>query len=224
MTLGELIILYRKEHGLSQRAFAKVCGNVSNGYVSMIENGKNPNTGKPIVLSIDKLHALASGMGMSLQDLLEAVDDMPVDISASVKNLAPVSGLPKHHIPLIGSVALGEPILAEQEYDVYVDAPIQADYALRTEGDSMSPTYLDGDIVYIRAIDAVADGSVAVVLIDDSATLKHVYRQPNGLLLTGDNPSFVPMSVRFSEHDVIRILGIPVGYTRMYKNGKKSRR
>ena len=127
-------------------------------------------------------------------------------------------------MPLIGSVALGEPILAEQEYDVYVDSPIQADYALRTEGDSMSPTYLDGDIVYIRALDAVADGTVAVVLIDDSATLKHVYQQPDGIMLTGDNPSFVPMQVKFDEHDVIRILGVPVGYTRMYKKGKRQGR
>ena len=63
MTLGEIIIQYRTEHGLSQRAFALQCG-VSNGYISMLEEGINRNNGKPITPSINKLRLVASGMGV----------------------------------------------------------------------------------------------------------------------------------------------------------------
>lgn len=80
MTLGEIIKLYRKEHGLSQRQFAERCGDVTNGYISMVEVGRNPATGKPIIPSIDKLYSFARGMGISLHQLVEKADDMPVYI------------------------------------------------------------------------------------------------------------------------------------------------
>ena len=80
MTISELIKEYRKTHNLSQRAFAQKCG-VSNGYISMLENKKNPCTGKEISLTIEKLKALADGMSVSLSYLLDVLDDMPVDIS-----------------------------------------------------------------------------------------------------------------------------------------------
>ena len=80
MTISELLKAYRKEHHLSQRAFAQKCG-VSNGYISMLENEKNPCTGKEISLTIEKLKALADGMCVSLSYLLDVLDDMPVDIS-----------------------------------------------------------------------------------------------------------------------------------------------
>lgn len=117
---------------------------------------------------------------------------------------------------MIGAVAAGEPILADESYDVYVDSPVKADYALRVQGDSMEPTYLDGDIVYIRVTPDVTDGTVAVVLIDDSACMKHVYHIPNGVQLVSDNPKYPPMIRIYPEYDVIRILGAVVGYTRMY--------
>lgn len=80
MTISELIKEYRKNHHLSQRAFAQKCG-VSNGYISMLENEKNPCTGKEISLTIEKLKALADGMSVSLSYLLDVLDDMQVDIS-----------------------------------------------------------------------------------------------------------------------------------------------
>jgi repressor LexA len=80
----------------------------------------------------------------------------------------------------------------------------------------MKPTYLSGDIIYIKAQPDVAEGAVAVVLIDDTATLKHIYRTPHGVTLVSDNPAYPPMYYNPSEDQPIRILGIPVGYTRMY--------
>jgi repressor LexA len=123
----------------------------------------------------------------------------------------------RHKVPLIGSVAAGEPIIADAEFDVYVDSPEDADYALTVEGDSMEPLYLNGDMIYIKTQDDVDDGRVAVVLMDDTAALKHVYHAPNGLLLVSENPKYPPRNITFDDFDVIRILGIPVGYTRMYR-------
>lgn len=85
MTIGEIIKQYRETHGLSQRQFAEKCGDITNGYISMIEQGKNPSTGKPIVPSIDKVALLARGMGMSLHELIEIADDSPVTIGESAE-------------------------------------------------------------------------------------------------------------------------------------------
>ena len=72
-------------------------------------------------------------------------------------------------------------------------------------------------MLYIKQRPDVPDGAVAVVLIDDAATLKHVYHAEDGLILISDNTQYKPMHVRFSEHDYIAIFGIPVGYTRMFR-------
>ena len=59
MKLGDIILNYRHEHSLSQRQFASKCNGLTNGYISMIENGLNPNSNKPIVPSLPKLKLLA---------------------------------------------------------------------------------------------------------------------------------------------------------------------
>lgn len=79
MKLGDLIVLYRADHSLSQRQFANVCG-LSNGYISMLEKGKNPATNKPVTPTIPQLKKLSIGMGMTLMELLDQVDDMPIDM------------------------------------------------------------------------------------------------------------------------------------------------
>lgn len=85
MLLKEIITQYRAANGLSQRAFAAKC-NVTNGYISMLENGKNPTTGKPVVPSLTKLSNIAEGMGITLHQLLQSVDDMEIDISNNEPN------------------------------------------------------------------------------------------------------------------------------------------
>lgn len=87
MTIGEIVKLYREEHGLSQRQFAERCGDITNGYVSMIEQGKNPSTGKPIVPSIEKVASLARAMGLTLHQLLDMADDSPVTISEKLHSI-----------------------------------------------------------------------------------------------------------------------------------------
>lgn len=227
MTLGQYIRDYRERMGLSRRALAAKCG-VSHTYIGLLEDGANPKTKEPVTPTIEKLYAVARGMGTTLQDLLREVDDLYLNISGpSVADtlaerrvpscLTPIGEMQTHMVPLIGSVAAGEPILASEDYSVYIDSPAKADYALRVEGDSMEPTYLDGDVVYIRTTDDVDDGTVAVVLIDDEACLKHVYHIENGLQLVSENPRYAPMIRTVPEYDTIRVLGTVCGYTRMYR-------
>ena len=85
MRIGEFIYNYLIEHQMSQRQFAKKC-NFSNGYISMLINNVNPKTGKPLVPSLTALLSISKAMGISLDALIDAVDDLDVDISAA-KNL-----------------------------------------------------------------------------------------------------------------------------------------
>ena len=82
MTLGNYIKNYRKTHRLSQRAFAHLC-DVSPAYIGFMELGKNPNTNKPFVPSYDILYKLASTMGMTLEELVQKVDDIPSETTPS---------------------------------------------------------------------------------------------------------------------------------------------
>lgn len=82
MTLKELILDYRKAHDLSQRQFATKCG-VSNGYISMLEKGVNPNTKEPIIPALPTLKKLADGMDMLVNELIAMAEDMPVDLRES---------------------------------------------------------------------------------------------------------------------------------------------
>ena len=95
------------------------------------------------------------------------------------------------HIPLLGKIAAGIPILAKENIERYMpcDDYTNADFCLRISGDSMIGARIyDGDIVYIKKQPIVENGEIAAVLIDDSATLKRVYKFENTLQLRAENP------------------------------------
>ena len=200
--IGARIKTMRLSRDMTQADLAKAIGQSASS-ITMYETGKR----EP---DFETMEALADVFNVPLNYLM-------FDSNKHPDGLRPVSSIKYTSIPLISAVAAGSPILAEESYDIYVDSPVKADYALTVKGDSMSPTYLDGDIVYIRQQDDVTDGTVAVVLIDDSACLKHVYKIKNGVQLVSDNPAYPPMIRTWPEYDTIRILGIVVGFTRMYK-------
>lgn len=228
MTLGDAIREYRTEHKMSQRQFAEKCG-LSNGYIAMVERGVNPATGKPIVPSIDRCKAIANAMGMTLDTLLRTIDDTEVMVNdygsgytsmdrlQMPRNMKPIAQLHRQRIPLIGKVAAGEPIYAPEDYDAYVDSPVKCDAAMEVKGDSMVPKFEDGDTVYVRCQPDVEDGQIAVVFLDNEAAIKRVYHEKEGLTLLSDNPAYGPIRATFDTYDVIRIFGIPVGLTRMFK-------
>ena len=83
MTLSDFVKEYRKEHDLSQRQFAAICG-LSNGYISMLEKNMNPKTGLPLTPSLPARTKISDGMGISLADMLTTVDDMPVELLSDI--------------------------------------------------------------------------------------------------------------------------------------------
>lgn len=130
-------------------------------------------------------------------------------------NLIPIRmGKP---LPLIGSIACGRPVLAEENVEELVACPedIHADFCLRCKGDSMiGCRIMDGDIVYIRQQDDVDDGQIAAVLIEDEATLKRIYKIGHDRIeLRPENPVYPVMTYTGSELDRIRILGLAVAFT-----------
>ena len=117
------------------------------------------------------------------------------------ENLTPVDQSKLVKIPLIGHIACGEPITADQNIEGYIteyfSESVDPDsiFALKCEGDSMEPYILDGDIAYIRQQPEVEDGEIAAVLVDGDtkATLKRVKRVGDQVILTPDNPRFHPI-------------------------------
>ena len=108
MTLGMIIKEYRERNRLSQRQFALMC-DVSNGYISMLEEGRNPKTTEPIVPSLATMKKLAKAMGMSLNDLMSKADDMEISLSDKKAPAEKISGR------TVEFVALFEKLTAEQQ-------------------------------------------------------------------------------------------------------------
>ena len=118
----------------------------------------------------------------------------------------------RKRLPMLGNVACGEPIFAEEEHNAYVDADanMDADFCLTAQGDSMiNARIFDGDILFVKKQSTVQDGEIAVVLIEDSATVKRVYydKENNVLTLIPENPTHKPMRFTGSQLEQIRILG-----------------
>lgn len=215
MKLGEYIKAYRDSHGMSLRDFAAHSG-LSVGYLSMLENNKNPKTGAPITPSIKTFNAVASATNTTVNELLSFIDgNISLDESFPMpSNIIPMPAMRK--IPLVGSIACGTPILAEENCEGEVDVPdhVRADFALRCKGDSMiNARIFDGDIVYIRQQESVEHGEIAAVLIGDEATLKRVYIYDDCISLEAENPQYKPMVYRGEEMNNIRILGKAAAFT-----------
>ena len=132
----------------------------------------------------------------------------------AVEKMAPLPAMAM--VPLVGSIACGTPILAQQNIDGSVDAPedIRCDFALRCKGDSMIDAGIhDGDAVYIRIQPEVENGEIAAVRIGEEATLKRVYYDGTTLTLMPANAAFAPMVYTGPQLDDVHIEGRVVGWT-----------
>lgn len=135
MTLKEYVIEYRKSHKISQRKFAAMC-DLSNGFISMLEKGDNPHTQKPITPSLPTLKKLATGMGISLDELLSVTDDIQLNLTAfDLEDSSTIESFSDKEIQLIEAYRKATPTdqqiveLALQKYMVtpcIAEAPIQA--------------------------------------------------------------------------------------------------
>lgn len=123
------------------------------------------------------------------------------------------------NLPVVGKIACGTPILAQQNIDGHVDAPedIRCDFALRCKGDSMIGAGIhDGDAVYIHIQPEVENGEIAAVRIGEEATLKRVYYDGTTLTLMPYNNAYAPMVYTGPQLEDVHIEGKAVGYTHWF--------
>lgn len=217
MTLGELIRVYRSEHNMNMQEFANNCG-LSKAYISILERNINPSTGKPPIPSLETIRSIAKTLHMDFNDVIAALDDDQV-VSLETSSPTPANIIPMpdtYKVPLIGTIACGQPILAVEDADEVVEVPeyIHADFALRCKGDSMIEARIyDGDIVYIRSQPEVENGQIAAVRIGEEATLKKVRVFPDMIILEPANQAFEPLVYRNDELNEIEVLGKAVAFT-----------
>lgn len=132
-------------------------------------------------------------------------------------NIIPIPKTKK--VPLLGTIACGEPILATENIEAYVDmdSDIHADFALRCQGDSMiNARIMDGNIVYIRKQDMVENGEIAAVLMDDceesNTTLKRIYISDDKIRLCAENPNYQDMIFFEEDMNKVRIIGKAIAF------------
>ncbi len=111
-----------------------------------------------------------------------------------------------HDVPVLGSVAAGTPILAQEDVigTVMTDKNV---FALKVKGDSMSPRIMDGDIVLVRQQDAAEDGDLVIAEIDGEATCKVLKRSHGSVMLVPFNAAFAPFVFSGQQAEDLRILG-----------------
>lgn len=202
MSIAENIKKLRQDHGLSQAEFGKIAG-VSDKAVSTWEIGvKIPRMG-----AVEKIARYFNIPKSAILDDAE-VDQVP-------SGFIPVPDMVS--VPLIGSIACGTPILAEENIKQYIGIPAawRADFALECHGDSMAPKICDGDIVCIRKQSEVETGQIAAVRIGEEATLKHFYRQGDVVQLIAENSAVCPPMIYSGQQLAeIQIEGLAVGFCR----------
>jgi repressor LexA len=129
-----------------------------------------------------------------------------------VRNIVRPPGL-----PLLGTVAAGQPILAEENIEEYVDVPAAAGgengaYLLRVRGESMKNVgIIEGDLVVVAPQDDAANGDIVVALVGEEATVKRYFREPDHIRLQPENDEMEPIRSR-----EVRVLGRVVGLMRSF--------
>lgn len=163
-----------------------------------------------------------------LEQLSKALHTTPAYLMGwEVQDAAPAQEIPPGYEPLprtvkrplVGTIACGQPITAEQNIEDYVDVPedVRCDFCLRCQGDSMVDAHIqNGDVVYIRIQPEVADGEIAAVRIGDEATLKRVFYDGQSITLMPCNSAYRPMVYTGEQMDEIHIEGKVVGFTHWF--------
>ena len=200
--IGERLRSLRKERGITLEELASAIG-TSKQTIHRYENGIIAN------VPHEKIELMAVALGVLPGELMgwkNGEETLPVRKTFKHKKL-----------PLLGSIACGEPIYAEREYEeyVYTTDTDGADFCLKAEGDSMIGARIhDGDVVFIRSQEMVDNGEIAAVIIGGEATLKRVYFYPeeSKLILTPENPRYAPLVYMNDELDSIKILGKAVAF------------
>lgn len=194
--IGKRIAEIRRERGYSQDQLAELAL-IHRVSIAKYETG----VVEPGALALSRI---ADALEVSTDELLCRTEKLP-----------PFIQIIKGSVPVVGEIACGAPITAEQNIEGYAELPdgVRADFALKCRGDSMSPTFEQGDLVLIRQQPEVQPGQIAAVGIDGEATLKRVYVEEDKVFCISENPAYKPQV--YDAKDVT-IYGLAVGYVRMW--------
>ncbi|MEK3993663.1 LexA family transcriptional regulator [Psychrobacillus sp. FSL K6-2365] len=162
-------------------------------------------------ISMEDVPKIANAIGINPVELLMDENDKKptnvIDISQRTVK-----------IPVLGEIACGDPILAEENYEDYRDELAESLPAgelvyLKAKGDSMSPTIPSGSFVLVRAQSDVENGEIAAVLVNGNteATLKRVKKQGDVIILMPDNSSHQPYIV--DKNNPAKIIGKAIRFT-----------
>lgn len=202
MGMGERIKDMRISVGLTQEELANRL-NLQKSAIAKYENGRVKNIKRTTILKMSEI------FGCSPSYLMDMEDPTPDPL---LSNIHPVA---TRSFPVLSSIACGEPILMQEEKEVYVDASeeIHADFCLIAKGDSMVGARIyDGDIVFIRQQPIVENGEIAAVAIDDEATLKRFYKYDELIVLRPENPEYKEMQFKPDDGRAIKILGKAIAF------------
>ena len=193
---------------MTQEELAKKTGYTSRSSINKIELGL-------VDLPQSKILSIANALETTPAYLMGwELDSTP---SLDITTIPGIFIPNKKKLPMFGKIACGEPIYADESFEGYIEVEdcVNADFCLRAKGDSMiGARIMDGDIVIVKKQDIVNNGEIAVVLIDDEATLKRAYFYPekNKLVLNPENPKYEPLVYIGEELNSIRILGKAVAF------------
>ena len=177
------------------------------------DRARHRQGGRPRVV-VDRARALANleKLGLVRRDPTKprAIELLDRAVDAAKNAVSGQSGL-----PLVGRVAAGSRSLAEENIEDYIDVPPilggdEGQFILAVRGDSMVDAgILDGDFVVVRPQDTAADGEIIVALVEEEATVKRFFREPDHVRLQPENQTMEPIIVRD-----VSILGRVVGVFR----------
>lgn len=207
---ASIIKRLRVERGITQEQLAALL-KVSRSTVGMYETGsREPD--------FETCEAIADIFNVDMDFLLGRSDvERKETILPDERIPAGFEPLPATDtVPLVGRIACGQPITAEENLEGYVSIPAawHATFTLVCRGDSMEPRIKDGDLVAIRSQEAVENGEIAAVRIGDEATLKHVYLHADYIELRPENPEYESIIRRKEEMNDVHIEGKAVGLCR----------
>jgi repressor LexA len=176
----------------------------------------------PTVRDIGKAVGLASSSTVHAHlanleriGLLRRDPSKPRAIELMDRAAASVRGFVKPGLPLVGQVAAGQPVLAEENIEDYIQTPTFAggddgEYLLRVRGESMKNVgILDGDLVVVRPTEAANDGEIIVALVGEDATVKRFFQEEDHIRLQPENETMEPIRSR-----EVRVLGKVIGLMR----------
>lgn len=201
MKTADKIKALRLAKNLSQEALGELVG-VKKAAINKYE------TGRVVNIKRTTLQKLADALGVSAADLLDDEEDNIITYTPSTST----------KIPVYGCIPAGVPLEAIECIDGYVDIPDEwlksgdTYFALKVKGSSMSPKYIDGDIIILRRQSDCESGQDAAVRVNgDEATLKKVIKQQFGIMLQPINPEYEPRMYEYNDENYpIEIMGVVV--------------